>query len=326
MSLHPDSWNLTTSSQLSISAVAGEALAEMAEVDERIVLLTADLKYSNRTVEFERRHPGRFFNLGIAEQNMVSVAAGLAACGFIPYVATFASFVGLLCVEQIRTDLAYPRMRVRILAHHAGISLGFYGTSHHATEDVGIMRTVAGLALVAPADGPSLKVALRQTVGFAGPVYFRLSRGRDPVVYDSALLARWEFGKALCLKGGHDLTIFAYGTTVFPALQAARDAAALGVDVGVFDVHTLKPLDADAIVAAGETRLGVLVVEEHNVINGLATAVADLFATAGRGCTLHRLGIPDEYAPVGPPTALYKHYQLDREGILAKIQNIVANA
>ena len=141
----PASWDLSTAARLAHAAVAGEVLAALADDDERIVVLTADLKFSNRTVDFERRHPDRFFNVGIAEQQMVSMAAGMATFGYVPYVATFASFVGLLCAEQIRTDLAYPGLPVRVLAHHAGISLGYYGTSHHATEDIGVMRSIAGL-------------------------------------------------------------------------------------------------------------------------------------------------------------------------------------
>ena len=144
----PASWDLATSEKLNRSSVAGEVLAEPADTDSRIVVLTADLKYSNRTVDFERRHPGRFFNVGIAEQNMVSMAAGMATFGYVPYVATFASFLVLLCAEQMRTDLAYPNLPVRLLAHHAGISLGFYGTSHHATEDLGLLRSMANMTVV----------------------------------------------------------------------------------------------------------------------------------------------------------------------------------
>ena len=155
-----------------------KGLADIADKDERIEVLTADLAYSNGTIEFARRHPDRFYNIGIAEQNMVSIAAGLATCGTIPYVSTFASFLGLLCCEQIRTDLAYPNLPVRLLSHHAGISMGYYGTSHHATEDIGIMRSIANVKIISPADGYSIEQALYQTVDTEGPIYFRLGRGR----------------------------------------------------------------------------------------------------------------------------------------------------
>ena len=324
-SFSPESWNLLTSAQLSRSAVAGEELADMASGDDRIVVLTADLKYSNRTADFEVAHPGRFFNMGIAEQNMVGVAAGMATLGYVPYVATFASFIGLLCAEQIRTDLAYPGLKVRILAHHSGISLGYYGTSHHATEDIGMMRSIAGLSIVAPCDARSLRVALRQSLDLDGPVYFRLSRGRDPDVYDDLSVANWRFGKAAWLREGADLTILAHGTTVAPALQAAQLAENDGLRVAVSDMHTIKPLDVEAVRRAAASRMGMLVVEEHNTVGGLATAVADAVAELGLQTRLRRLGIPDEYAPIGPPTALYDHYGLTGEKIAARVKAMVTN-
>ncbi|MHB1432336.1 MAG: transketolase family protein [Streptosporangiaceae bacterium] len=324
-SLDPASWNLLTSASLTHSFVAGATLADLARTDPRIVVLGADLKYSNRTSDFAAEFGDRFFNLGIAEQNMVSVAAGMASFGLIPFVGTFASFVGLLCAEQIRTDLAYTGMPVRILAHHAGISLGFYGTSHHATEDVAIVRSIADIALVAPCDARSLDAALRQTIELPGPVYFRIGRGRDPDVYDQDSIADWRFGRATWLTDGADLAVLSYGSTVAPALAAAREAAAEGLAVAVADMHTLKPLDTEAIERAARARLGILVVEEHNTIGGLATAVADVLATRRISAPLNRIGIPDEYAPVGPPTHLYRHYRLDAPGILTEVRAMAGN-
>src|SRR3954454_2791332 len=188
----PDSWDMAVSYRLARSFVAGEELAAIADADPRIVVLTADLKFSNRTVEFEERHPERFFNVGIGEQNMVTTAAGMATFGLVPYVSTFASFVGLLGAEQMRTDLAYPGLPVRVLAHHAGISLGFYGTSHHATEDLGLLRSMAEMTVVCPCDATATAWALRATVDHDGPVYFRLGRGREPAVYDDQPAAELE--------------------------------------------------------------------------------------------------------------------------------------
>jgi transketolase len=325
VNLDPASWNLLTSAALTHSFVAGATLADLAKTDPRIVVLGADLKYSNRTSDFAAEFGDRFFNLGIAEQNMVSVAAGMASFGLIPFVGTFASFVGLLCAEQIRTDLAYTGMPVRILAHHAGISLGFYGTSHHATEDVAIVRSIADIALVAPCDARSLDSALRQTIDLPGPVYFRIGRGRDPDVYDQNSIAGWRFGRATWLADGADLAVLSYGSTVTPALAAARAAAAEGLAVAVADMHTLKPLDTEAIEHAARARLGILVVEEHNTIGGLATAVADVLATRRISAPLNRIGVPDEYAPVGPPTHLYRHYRLDAPGILTELRAMAEN-
>jgi transketolase len=309
---------------LSRSAVAGEELAELASSDDRVVVLTADLKYSNRTADFEAVHSARFFNAGIAEQNMIGMAAGLATFGYIPYVATFASFVGLLCTEHIRTDLAYPWLKVRVLAHHSGISLGYYGTSHHATEDIGTMRSIAGLSIVAPCDTRSLRAVLRQTLDLEGPLYIRTGRGRDPDVYDDQSIKAWRFGAATWLREGPDLSVLAHGTAVAPALQAAQLLGQEGVEVSVVDMHTVKPLDLAAVRQAAAARWGMLVVEEHNTIGGLATAVADSLAELGLSARLARIGIPDEYAPVGPPTALYDHYGLTGAGIALRAKAMVS--
>jgi transketolase len=315
----PASWDMATSEGLSRSAVAGSVLADIADLDERIVVLTADLKYSNRTVDFERRHPSRFFNVGIAEQHMVSMAAGMATFGFIPYVATFASFIGLLCAEQLRTDLAYPGLPVRVLAHHAGISLGFYGTSHHATEDLGVLRSMAGMTVICPCDATSTARALRDTVEHPGPIYFRLGRGRDVDVYDDRPEA-FTVGRLAELRSGDDLTIVANGIGVAIGLDAAERLSTEGISAGVFDAHTIRPFDAEGLIAAVSASHRLLVIEEHNTVGGLATACADALVD-GRvdGVCLERLGMPpDEYSLIGPPTHLYAHYGLTAEGAYAR--------
>jgi transketolase len=315
----PASWDMATSERLSRAAVAGETLAELADTDPRIVVLTGDLKYSNRTVDFEKRHPERFYNLGIAEQNMVSVAAGMATFGLRPYAATFASFLGLLCAEQIRTDLAYPGLPVRLLAHHAGISLGFYGTSHHATEDLGLMRAMAGMTVICPCDAASTAAALRATVDHEGPIYFRVGRGREPDVY-AAGAAGFEVGRLAELRAGSDLAIVANGVTVAPALEAAELLAAEGIDCTVLDAHTVRPFDAEGLREAALRCGHLLVVEEHNVYGGLGSACADALVDGGvEGVRLGRLGMPaDEYSLIGPPTHLYRHYELDAHGIAGR--------
>jgi transketolase len=314
------SWDLATSARLARSAVAGRVLADMADDDERIVVLTADLSYSNRTSDFAARHPDRFLNLGIAEQNMLSVAAGLATFGFVPYAASFASFVGLLGAEHLRTDLAYPGLPVRVLAHHAGISLGFYGTSHHATEDLGLLRSIAQMTVVCPCDAATTEWALRATVDLEGPVYFRLGRGREPDVYDERALAELELGRLATLREGEDLAIVANGVTVAPALEAAeRLAGAHGVAAAVVDAHTVRPFDDEGLCRLAARTGRLLVAEEHNVVGGVASACADALVDAGvSGVRVRRVGMPaDEYSLIGPPTALYRHYGLDAEGIEA---------
>jgi transketolase len=316
----PGSWDMAVSYRLAESFVMGEELTAITDEDPRIVVLTADLKFSNRTVEFEKRHPDRFFNVGIAEQNMVTMAAGMATFGLVPYVATFASFVGLLGAEQLRTDLAYPGLPVRVLAHHAGISLGFYGTSHHATEDLGVLRSIANMTVVCPCDATTTRAALRQTVDAPGPVYFRLGRGRDVDVYSARLEAdpgAFEVGRIATLREGEDLTIVANGITVSAALEAAeRLAAGDGIQASVLDAHTVRPFDAETLCRAAGRSGRVLVAEEHNIYGGVATACADALVDGGVGARLSRLGIPpDEYSLIGPPTHLYRHYRLDADGV-----------
>ncbi|HVM19767.1 MAG TPA: transketolase C-terminal domain-containing protein [Egibacteraceae bacterium] len=299
-----------------------DALIELTEQGHPIVAGTADLKYSNGLVRFQQRYPERFFQFGISEQNMVSASAGLATTGLKPYVATFASFLALLCCEQIRTDIAYGAQPVRLIGHHAGISLGFYGTSHHATEDLAIMRSIADLTVVAPADAGALGAALRGTVDHDGPIYFRINRGREPKVYDDRD-APFELGKAVEHGTGEDLTIIATGSMVHPSLVAAEQLRADGFSVGVLDMHTVKPLDEAAVLAAADRSRQLMSVEEHNVYGGLGGAVAEVLAREGAGVRLHRHGIRDTYSLVGPPTHLYAHYRLDGDGVAAEARELL---
>ncbi|HTT93597.1 MAG TPA: transketolase C-terminal domain-containing protein [Solirubrobacterales bacterium] len=320
------SWDLAGMAKLSQSFVAGKVLAAMADEDPDIVVITADMKFSNMTVDFEEAHPERFVNVGIAEQHMVSMAAGMASVGMKPYVGAFAPFVGLLAGEQIRTDLAYPGLPVRILAHHAGIAIGFYGTSHHATEDLGLMRSIANMTVVCPCDATATEAALRQTATLPGPVYFRLGRGRDVDVYDALPAGTWRFGKAAVLREGADLTIVANGITVAAALEAAGTLAADGVEAAVIDAHTVRPFDG-ATIAAHAGRSGrLLVAEEHNVVGGVASACAEALVEYGlAGVRLERIGMPpDEYSLIGPPTHLYRHYGMDAAGIEKKARELLA--
>jgi transketolase len=323
----PGSWDLAGMAQLSKSFVAGKVIAAMADEDPDIVVITADMKFSNMTVDFEQAHPDRFVNVGISEQHMVSMAAGMASVGLKPYIAAFAPFVGLLGGEQIRTDLAYPGLPVRILAHHAGIAIGFYGTSHHATEDLGLMRSIANMTVVCPCDATATEAALHQTADLPGPVYFRLGRGRDVPVYDALPEAHWTLGAAAVLREGSDLTIVANGITVSGGLEAAGALAADGIEATVIDAHTVRPFDG-ATIAEHAGRSGrLLVAEEHNVVGGVASACAEALVEHGRAdVRLVRIGMPaDEYSLIGPPTHLYRHYGMDAGGIEAKARELLAD-
>ncbi|TPI44336.1 transketolase [Mesorhizobium sp. B3-1-6] len=321
--LHPDSWQYRELNKRAPSlATLANTLIELAEAGHPVIAGTADLQHSNGLVGFARRFPERFTQFGISEQNMVSAAAGMATTGVMPYVATFASFLALLCCEQIRMDVAYCAQPVRLIGHHTGISLGFYGTSHHATEDIAIMRSIADLTVVSTADGPQFAAALRASVNHPQPIYFRISRGHDPVVY--AEDAPFEFGKAVVHGIGNDLTIIACGMAVHSAKQAMEALNAKGHSVGLIDMHTIKPLDREAVMAAARKSRFILTVEEHNILGGLGGAVAEVLAEEGGGARLVRHGIKDEYSLIAPPTHLYRHYKLDAPGVESVAQSLLA--
>ncbi|MGC1576423.1 MAG: transketolase C-terminal domain-containing protein [Beijerinckiaceae bacterium] len=291
------------------------SLALIARLEERA------LQYSNGLVRFARAYPERFVQFGISEQNMVSAAAGMATTGMMPFIATFASFLALLCCEQIRTDVAYCALPVRLIGHHAGITLGFYGTSHHATEDLAIMRSIADLTVVAPADGVQLALAIKASIAHPQPIYFRIGRGQEPIVYETA--TDFAFGKAIPHCDGQDLTVIACGTMVYPARQAVEALRRGGLSVGLIDMPTIKPIDGEAVLEAAARSGLLLTVEEHNVIGGLGGAVAEILAEAGIPARLIRHGIKDEFNLVAPPTHLYRHYQLDADGIEALARKIL---
>ena len=218
-------------------------LITLVEAGHPVMAGSADLQYSNGLNRFAERYPDRYVGFGISEQNMVSAAAGIATTGMMPYVATFASFLGLLTCEQIRMDVAYCALPVRLIGHHTGISMGFYGTSHHATEDIGTMRSIADLTVVSTADGPQLEAAIRAGADYDQPIYFRTGRGREPDLYDPA--QPFVFGKAIEHARGEEVTIIACGLPVHPSVQVAKKLAAEGRSVGVIDMATVKPIDRD---------------------------------------------------------------------------------
>ncbi|WP_170386361.1 transketolase family protein [Ruegeria atlantica] len=296
-------------------------LFSLVDAGHDVITGSADLQYSNGLNRFSAKYPDRYIQFGISEQNMVSAAAGLATTGMVPFVATFASFVGLLTCEQIRMDIAYCALPVRLVGHHTGISMGFYGTSHHATEDIGTMRSIADLTVVSPADGPQFEAAIRASGDHDRPIYFRTGRGREPDLYDPK--QDFVFGKAIEHAKGEEVTIIGCGLPVHPSVQVAKKLNGEGRSVGVLDMPTVKPLDKEAILEAAERSKVILTVEEHNVLGGLGAAVAEVLAEAGSPARLVRHGINDEYALIAPPTHLYAHYKLDEKGIEEVVRGIV---
>ncbi|MBL4571778.1 MAG: transketolase [Gammaproteobacteria bacterium] len=301
--------------------VLGEELAEIAKTDPRIVVATADLASANRTNDFRDVHPERFFNFGIAEKNMITAAAGMAACGLIPYVATFASFSAILGAEQIRTDCAYPKQPVRIVGTHSGMSMGFYGTSHHALEDLGILRVIADLTVICATDANHLRAILRESIDFPGAMYIRLGRGRDPVVYEE--IPDLEIGKAIRLREGTDLTFITTGSQVRASLDASDALRKEGISVRVVDMHTISPLDHNEIIAAAAETNAIITIEEHNITGGLGSAVSEVLLNCRRLPFLKH-GVPDKYVEVGPPAALYASYRLDTPGIIEVTKEFLA--
>jgi transketolase len=321
--LEPTSWQYRALNALNPGLdYLSLGLDDLVQEGVPVIAGTADLKYSNGLVAFHERHPDRFVQFGISEQHMVSTAAGMATTGAMPFVATFASFLGLLCCEQIRMDVAYTKLPVRLIGHHTGISLGFYGTSHHATEDISTMRAIAGLTVVSPADGPQLRAAIRAAATWPEPIYFRIGRGRDPQIYPEDV--EFHYGRAIEHSQGTDLTIVACGSLVHPALEAATRLRADGISVGVVDMPTVKPLDDDFIRdLAGRTGV-ILTAEEHNVLGGLGSAVAEILAENPGGARLLRHGIHDEFSLIAAPTHLYAHYRLDADGLVEVARKALA--
>lgn len=293
--------------------VAGRVLADLADDDPRIVVGCADLTYVTRLSEYGARHPDRFHYYGISERNMLGAAAGLATTGLIPYVCTFSCFSAILGYENIRTDLAYPNLPVRVLGTHAGISMGFFGTSHHATEDISALRAVAGLMVLSPSDPASTEALLKSTVDHDGPIFFRLGRGREEAVYPSVPDLRP--GPPSVVAEGTDLLLVATGILVQECRAAAERLAAAGISCTVLDVHTLKPFPAEAVAEHARGHRAVLTVEEHNVEGGLGTMTVEAIAGAGLRTTVHKHGLRDEFAIVGPPMHLYRYYGLSADGI-----------
>lgn len=304
--------------------ISGEVLAELAAKDDRIVCGTADLQFVTHLAEFRLQYPERMFQFGIAERTMVGAAAGMASVGYVPYISTFACFLGVLAYENIRTDLAYPNLPVRLLATHAGISMGFFGTSHHATEDISAMRSIANLMVVSPADAPSYAALLRATVDHPGPIYFRLGRGREEPVHAEGATDVCSGTPVKVRSGGTRILAVATGAMVAPCAEAA-DAVAqtFGEPVAsVFDANVLKPFRPDSLLATIDEETLILVVEEHNTEGGLGTIVQEALAQHGVHNPVYKHGLHDEYSIVGPPLHLYAYYGLDSTGIAAVMERL----
>ena len=316
------SWDMVGALRLSPELTTGEVLLELAAAgQDDLVVCTADLGRPTQVHRFGERYPERYFNFGIAERNMIGAAAGLATTGFLPVISNYSFFLALMGVENIRNDICYPGLPVKMIGTHSGIAMGFYGTSHHCNEDIGALRAIAGLTVMAPCDGRAIKAAFRNLLRHPGPIYFRAGRGREARVYEAE--PSFVIGGSNTLAEGRHLTVLAIGNLVAAALEARRILAGEGIDIGVVDMYSLRPIDRAPIRAAAKQGI-VVTAEEHNVTAGFGSAVAEVMAEEGLGARLVRIGIPDEYALLGPPTHLYRHYGLDGEGLAQRLRRLLA--
>ena len=296
----------------------GNALAELGAEHKDIVVLDADLAAATKTGVFKKAFPERFIDCGIAESNMMGVAAGLAAAGLVPFASSFAMFAAGRAFEQVRNSIGYPHLNVKIGATHAGISVGEDGATHQCNEDIALMRTIPGMTVINPSDDVEARAAVKAAYEHEGPVYLRFGRLAVPVINDREDY-KFELGKGVVLREGKDLTIIATGLPVYNCLEAAEKLAADGIDAKVINIHTIKPLDEELVVAAAKETGKVVTVEEHSVIGGLGSAVCDVLSEKAPTKVM-KIGINDVFGESGPAAELIRKYGLDAESIYEKIK------
>jgi len=298
----------------------GNALAEFGS-DERVVVLDADLSKSTKTEIFKKKYPERFFNMGIAEGNMMAVAAGMATCGKIVFASTFAIFASERGCEQIRNSICYPRLNVKICATHAGISVGEDGASHQCVEDIAIMRSLPNMTVISPCDAVETRHAVKAAMDYIGPVYMRLGRLGVPVLFDESSY-KFELGKGITLNKGNDVTIIATGLMVHIAADAVKKLAEEGISARLINIHTIKPIDKDIIINAARETGAIVTAEEHNVFGGLGSAVAEVLVQ-NYPVPVKMVGMEDTFGKSGKPAKLLEYYGLTAENICVKAREAI---
>lgn len=316
-------WTVETLDELTQAEIYGKVLTFLAGSRPEIVFLTADLAKSTKMKEFIQAYPDRYFNLGIMEQTLMTVAAGMSLAGKHPFVATFGAFASMRACEQVRTDICYQGTNVKIMATHSGLSFGQAGTTHHCLEDLAILRSFPGMTVLVPADSFETAQVVRALVDYPGPAYVRLGRGFEFPAYENDQF-EFKIGKANRLHEGKDVTVIACGIGV----EGGKEAAEFlkyedGIQVRLLDMHTIKPLDREAVIQAAEETGGIITVEEHSIIGGLGSAVAEVLAEEGISIPFKRLGIQDEWAIVGYPEDLYEHYGISANGIRTSVSEMM---
>ncbi len=299
----------------------GKALAKLGSENKNIVVLDADLSKSTKTADFLKEHPERFFNIGIAEGDLVVTAAGLSTCGKIPFASTFAMFAAGRAFEQIRNSICYPKLNVKIAATHAGLTVGEDGASHQAIEDISIMRSIPNMTVICPADDVETEAAVRAAAEYNGPVYIRLGRSAVPTINDENGY-KYEIGKAVKLKEGKDVTIVATGIMVSKALDAANLLKEEGIDAEVINIHTIKPIDSQSLIESAKKTGAVITCEEHNIIGGLGSAVCEVLSE-NVAVPVKRIGVNDTFGESGKPAQLLEKYGLTAENIVNSAKEII---
>ena len=295
----------------------GEELLELGKKNKKVVAFDADLSGATKTSIFAREFPERFFDMGIAEQDMMSTAAGMSTFGKIPYVSTFAMFAAGRAYDQIRNSICYPKLNVKICATHAGITVGEDGATHQMIEDLGLMRGLPNMTVISPSDDTETRWAIEETSKIEGPVYVRLCRLNTPVIYDKN--QNFEIGKGIQIGEGTDATVFATGVVVPEAIRAKEELEKEGINIRVVDMHTIKPIDKESIVKCAKETRKLISIEDHSIINGLGTAIADV-PIEEYPVKLIKMGIKDEFGKSGQAKELLKYFKLTSKDIVEKVK------
>lgn len=311
------------STSLSTSEIYGKALVELGREHKEVVALTADLAKSTKIGDFQKEFPERFFNVGIAEQDMFGIAAGMAKAGLVPFLSTFSQFASFRAADQLHTDLCYQNVNAKVIATHSGTSFGQAGSTHHAICDLAVTRAIPNLTVICPADGMETYNAVMTAYNTPGPFYIRINRGFDRVLYKDTDYG-FELGKAVTIHEGTDITVIACGSCAFQALQAAEFLdKSDGLKVRVLDMHTIKPIDREAILKAVSDTRRILTVEDHTIIGGLGSAVAEVVVESGKGCAFKKLGVNDTFAPIGLHEDIMSILGIDSNGIIEAVREVM---
>ena len=297
----------------------GEKLTQLGKINKDIVVLDADLATATKTELFKKEFPNRFFDMGIAEQDMISTAAGMATCGKIPYASTFAMFAAGRAYDQIRNSVSYPNLHVKICATHAGVSVGEDGATHQMLEDIGMMRALPNMTVMSVSDDVETKWAVEEISKLNGPVYLRLCRLASPVIYEEN--QKFEIGKGIQIGEGTDATVIATGLMVSEAIKAKEELEQKGINIRVVDIHTIKPIDRELIVKCAKETKRIVTIEDHSIIGGLGTAVCEVLSEE-YPCKVTRLGMQDTFGKSGKAEKLLEYFGLDKNGIIKEIEKM----